>query len=446
MVNIESTRQTILENVNLGQLLEALTPGTMAGSTWKQKLVQMYNENRLNSVTALTEIIFESSKLGTTDEAFLTFGQSISEHLSESIQSKLVYCAETVAASRTNALNEKLLSKIDMVLENKESEAIIQHLRSGILQPFQSINVVGFITESIKVATEETGSTDIHEAFKPVSYIEKDTNGTIFVRLGQKVIGINESVVQYVSAPSPKFAYMSSIVEAMTYDAEASAFAIQHKSLGKFIISEGSVTRIVDETETVCENMQDFVQTMSLIVEAKADSVNKVDRQTIQEQKQFVDAVVSLKNNMSNLAYADNIVMVENKKFHEKFAMILTEDFTYIATIKSNRKTLLLEKFSDVRDALARLQAQSGYDAKHFVTEQLAKVAQLDEAKQSQIEAQTLVVEALEEQAIEISKAIAEEKRNTKPNARVLEKLKEASNLNKGHLTEQRTILSDLFN
>jgi hypothetical protein len=72
MVNIESTRQTILENVNLGQLLEALTPGTMAGSTWKQKLVQMYNENRLNSVTALTEIIFESSKLGATDEAFLT--------------------------------------------------------------------------------------------------------------------------------------------------------------------------------------------------------------------------------------------------------------------------------------------------------------------------------------------------------------------------------------
>lgn len=446
MVNIESTRQSILEQVNLGQLLEQLSPQTMSGSQLKQKLVEQFNANRLNSVAALTEIIFECSKIAAADSAFLTFNESISEKLTDSIQAKLVYCVETVQSARPNTLTEQLVEKIETVLESKESDVILGSLRSGILKPFQSMPIVNFITESIKITTEEEASTDIHEAFQPVSYFEKDSTGNLFVRLHNKVLAINESNVTFVNSPSPKFAYLSSIVEAMQYDNANQTFKIAHKDLGQFEISEAAITRHINETTTICESAAEFLQQMSIIVESKDSTFSKLGKNEIYEQKQFVDSLISLKNNISNLAIADNIFMVENKKFHEKFAMILTEQFTYIATLKSNRKPLLLEKFNDVKSAVTRMSILSGYDTSHFVVEQLAVEAAANSEKAEQITEQQNIVEELTAQQKMIVAEIANEKRQPNCSEAVLAKLEEARQLNEAHIVEQRSILSDLLN
>lgn len=236
MQNINTARQSILENVNLGSIIENFEPISMQGTALKKSLVESLNAKGLHTITAVTDVIVECNSLRHIDANAFVVAESLTSAIKDSIKAKMVYCFETLS-NTTNTLSENLKAKLEQLIVLEDAE-IVNSIRSGSLLPFRSINAVNFLIESVKLDTEESSTGAIHEASQPVSYYEINEAGTTFVRLRNRVIGFKDNLIFEANSPSHKFSFMSSIVESMKWSAEREVFVINHNELGQFTVSE----------------------------------------------------------------------------------------------------------------------------------------------------------------------------------------------------------------
>ena len=181
MQNINTARQTLLETINVGQILENFNPVSMQGSAFKKHLLEANNEQKLQTITGLTDMIFECNKARHIDAAAFQIAEQMSEHLSDNIKAKLIYCYESLQTSKSNSLLESLMTKIDSLIVLEDAE-IVNSIRSGSLNSYKSISAVGFIIESVAIKSTNVSETATHEAYHPISYIEVNESGVAFIR------------------------------------------------------------------------------------------------------------------------------------------------------------------------------------------------------------------------------------------------------------------------
>lgn len=407
MKNIESARKTILENLNIGQILENFKPLSMKGSSTKSQLVTLFNNGRLNNLSAITDMIVECHNMMHVDQNAYEISETLSEKLTNDIIAKLVFCHEDLSSKPTNVIIENALNVIDTLVTLNEDQ-IVNSIRTGALNAFRNFNSVQFVIESCKIVTENSAESNQHVAYRPVSYVETINENT-FIRLGNNVLLLNNSNVFVTKSPSPKFNFMSSIVEQMKYDQVNEQFSVEHDSLGQFIVSESAISRkSAQDKEFEQYTPQALVEAMSLIVESKG--FTSVNRREINEQQQFVDALVALYENFDKVAILDQCIIVENKLTNEKFTMLVHENTPYVGVLKSTRFPNVVEKFANVVEALNKLKKRSGYDAKHFFVKDIVIFETLSETTTKQVEALQSVVEALDVKRKEVVKLINEER------------------------------------
>ena len=445
MQNINTTRQTILENVNLGTIIENFEPISMQGTALKKSLVESLNDKKLFTITALTDVIVECNALRHIDSNAFVVAESVTNAIKDSMKAKIVYCFETLG-TRQNSLTENLKAKLEQLVILEDAE-IINSIRSGSLMPYRSIGAVNFLIESVKLDTDESSTSAMHEAYHPVSYYEINEADTTFVRLHNRVIGMKENLIFEANSPSPKFSFMSSIVESMTWSPDSEAFLVEHAELGTFTVSENMITRKAKGSDEIVESSdaKAFVSELSMIVEAKAN--NSISRNVLNEQKHFIDAIVAIKENINHIALTDNIVIVETKASGDKFALIVNENVggAAVCTLKSNRLPNILEQFGDIRNALKVLESKSGFNATSFVTDKLQVLESADAQKVSNANAMKSVVEALIAKETSIIAMITEAKAETNRNTGKIEKLNEALSVTRGLINEQNNKLAQIL-
>jgi hypothetical protein len=443
MQNIEKTRAQILESVNIGQLLEGFKPSSMQGSTMKKNLVEAFNQERLNTVSGLAHIVYECNNLRHVDNNAFRLSEVISEKLGSSIKNQMVFCFESLGQMSETEITKSAKNTLENLIQLDESE-IKNKIRSGALNPYRSISSVRFVIECTKIQNENHTDEAIHEAYTPVSYVETINENT-YIRLGNKVIALNEHNLLLTKSPSTKFSYLSSVVEALQYNRENETFDIKHPALGEFMIGESGIQRKkLGSDEVLNESNEELIENLSMIIESK--SSNAITRRQVAEQKEFVDALISLQENYDSIAQLDNSVVVENKQTKEKFALIVHEGKSFVGTLKSTRFPNVFESFSNINEALSYLQKRSGYDAKQFFVHEVALFESLSEKHAIEAGALKSVVEKLEAKRTEIEKMIGEEKSIENPSIEKINMLKESLSQLNGMIVEQKQNLQEYLN
>jgi len=281
----------------------------------------------------------------------------------------------------------------------------------------------------------------MHEAYVPVSYVEQ-VNENTFVRLGNNVLAIGRNGIQLASSPNTKFSFLSSVVEAMEYDNVNESFGVTHRELGTFTINEHSITRKTanaEDKETVYESAEAMVTSLNMIVETKAN--NTFNRKKINEQKQFIDSMLALKENLSSVFELDNSVVVENKNTRERFAMIIHEGKTFVGVLQSNRLPNIFERCQNINEGLTLLHKRSGYNAMKFFSDQVEIHETLSKKQQKEATALRNVIETLSNKEDEIKEALTEAKSAKFPRKEKIDMLNGALAKTKSIILEQRTNL-----
>lgn len=443
MQHIENARLQLMESVNIGQLLEEFKPSSMQGSTIKKTLIENFNSGKINSVQSLAHIVYECNELRHVDNNAFRLSETVSEKLASSIKNQMIFCFESLNKMSNTNITESAKNVLESLIQLDESE-IKNKIRAGALNPYKSISSVRFVIESTVIKSDDSEKGSIYEAYTPVSYVES-INESTYIRLGNKVIALNENSLFLTKSPNTKFSYMSSIVEALKYNRENESFDIKHPDLGEFMIGEAGIQRKkLGSDELLTESNQELIENLSLIIETKGS--NAVTRRRILEQKEFVDGLISLQENYDNIAQLDNSVVVDNKQTNEKFALIVHENKAFVGVLKSTRFPNVFESFSNINEALNFMQKRSGYDAKQFFTHEVALFESLSEKQEIEAKALRNVVEKLEAKRGELETLISEEKSAANPVNEKIQMFKESLSQLNGMIVEQKQNLQEYLN
>lgn len=436
---ILEVRQQILQKIDLGSILESVKPQTLAGDNYVKALATFINEGKANSITSISNIATQCLNQFKNDVSIYGIGETLVEKLNENLDPMIVFCFESIQGKLENnplakQLNEKLESLIVMESSKDKASAI----RSGLLNPYKVVSEsVGYLQSSVSIKTKESNVTTIHEAYTPIIYIE-NINENAYAKLGNSVFILGDDKLTKTVSPTPKFSFMSSIVEELTWDEKETAFVYNESSLGKFLIKENQIDRVLDDKTTVFEHDTEFVKHMSLITESFENKQNQ-----IVTNKMF-DSLLSVKNNFDNFVMADNIIMVENKQNFEKYALVVMENASFVCTLQSVRYPNIVEKFDRIDSALETLKKKSGYSADGFVTEKLKELDTVDTNKKLIVENYTEILESLVDKEQEILAAM--EIARSCNQVLKLAKLNESLILVRGHITEQRNNFGEVYN
>jgi hypothetical protein len=253
--NILAKQSKVLSTINLGQLLESTKAITMSGEKLHAFISENFNNQVFNNVTNMLSVA--SHCLASKDSAMIDMGNSIVESIKGSIDARLFYCLETVQASSNNQfsqLSKQLSEKLQDIIAMESVDEQLSAIRSGNLSTFRTVTpLVDFVFEMAKVdVADQVTETIHHKAYHPIVFVEEGANSDIFLRLGNKVFNIKGNEVLETVSVSPKFTYLSSIVEALRFDHIKDCFVLETANLGSFVINEQGVFR--NEENVVMEN------------------------------------------------------------------------------------------------------------------------------------------------------------------------------------------------
>lgn len=401
-------RVKVFESINLGQLLESTKATTIAGDKLHSFLVENHNSQKLNSVSAMLSVA--SHCAASKDANMINVGSVVVESIKDSIDARLIYCLESVLQLHTfdqNSLAKQLAERLETIIEMEDVNEQLNAIRSGALASFKTVtNLVDWVHEAAKVKTNEVVSEDVyHRAFHPITYIEEGQQNEIVLKLGNKVFAIGESFVHETVSTSPKFSYLSSIVENLTFDHNENVFIHTDEKLGQFKINESGVYR---NTDMIVEafDQATFIKEMGIICESLSSNQNEAYR-----NQQVVDAMLSIQHNYSNIVLADNILMVENLRNNEKYAVIVAnENASFVSTISSLRYPQTTVKFKRVDEAIEFVKQRSGFDGSEFFTKYISEQHASDASSTMISEKYNDILETLESKEQDIKNKITEAK------------------------------------
>jgi hypothetical protein len=413
--SINEKQLKIVESVNLGQLLESSKVTTINGDQVKNAIVENFNNQKLSTISTL--IGAANHCVTSRDTSLVVLGNTILEKLNASLEAKLIYCLENVNniienSFSVNPLARQLSEKLESILEMSNADQV-NSIRSGSLSIYKTVtNLVDWIHESVAIKTKEVSETVYHRAYNPIIFVEEGQNSDTFIKLGNKVFNFkNDTVVETVS-PSPKFAYLSSIVEQLEYNHVKECFNVKDEQLGTFSINESGVRKGDDLTINESFDPSAFIKEQSIIVSSISKNTNEAFR-----NNQVLDSMLSIHYNFDNIVKADNMLMVESLKNNEKFAIILNENQSaYLAVLSSLRYPNILTKFNRIDEAIEALKKHSGYDAKEFFIQAITEQNQLDQKSNMIAEKYNDIIAELEQREIDVKQKINEAKHNRQVN------------------------------
>ncbi len=410
-------RLNILSDINLGQLLESSKPTTLTGDKLKTFLVENHNNQKFNSISGMLNVA--SNCLSSKDVSLINIGHTIIEAVSSNLDARLIYCLESAISNKyfeQNSLLVQLSEKLDelLIIESIDEKSTL--LRSGVLSPYKTAsNIVDWIHEAVQLKQTSVNETVEHKAYNPIIFIDENAS-SIFFRLANKVFAINENGLVETVSPNPKFAYLSSIVESLKYEHVSESFIYVDKKLGAFKINEQGIYRNDEQLVETYEQTK-FIKEMGVLVESLSNSQSE-----LATNRSTIDAMLSVKENFSHLAFADNILMIEHLRLNEKYAIIINENKSYVATLASLRYPTNLKQFNRIDEALDFVKKRTNYDASEFFTASLNEQSNHDEKSKLIADKYNDLIEELDAKKIDIKNRIVEHKKNLQFNkAKALE-------------------------
>lgn len=391
--NIEKAKFDILESLNIGSKIEGIAPLTMQGSQLKANLIKSFNEGAMDTVIGVSNAIFESSKLQAIDEQVYSFAHNCSEAiLNSGLKAKLVYAFECIQNKNEDVIIGSARKTYDSLVVLEEAE-IKSAIRAGALTPFRTLPFVKEIIESAKIVATDVVESDVIVAKHPVTYAEV-FEGALFFRNGNKVYAMNENGMVESNSPSPKFAYISGIVEALAFDSKNNTFAFEHETLGKFQISENGLAKANEEgAYEVLENSE-FIKSMNMIIESQ-NLIGKTGSTSAKAQRSTADALIAIAENFKSISVADNIIECYNKKNGNRVILVDNADKFHVAVVESVRLPKIVESFNNIKDALVVFEAKTGFDATNMCAHIIEKCETEDAEKRDAIAEQRSLVEEL---------------------------------------------------
>lgn len=399
----------ILESINLGLLLENSKATTMSGDKLRTFIIENHASQQFNSITNMLTVA--SHCLASKDVAMIQVGTTILESIKSSIDARMIYCIESVQNAKTYDSNDfarQLTEKLEELIVLESVDEKLNSIRSGAISTFKTVSpVVDWVNEAAKITVEDMidEGADV-KAYHPVIFLENGRNEDFILRLANKVFSIKENSVTETVSPSSKFSYLSSIVEALTYNSAKNCFEHQDTVIGSFIINENGVFR-PEEINEEFDN-QKFLKEMSMINESLSNTQNESVR-----NQQVIDGMLSIHHNYENIVLADNILMVENKRNNEKYGIIVTENNeSYVATLTSLRYPNTIQKFHRVDEAIELIKSRCNYDASGFFVKYLAEQHSADEKDAYISEKYNDLIGELEAREAQVRSKINEAKSN----------------------------------
>lgn len=421
MKNVNKERLNIIQSLRLTEALGNFNPQTMASTDLKKRVSEKLDNGQLITLASIIDVIGECNTIKNTDSKAFEFYETLTERLNENFKSKVVFVYEEILAMRQSNLTEQLLGKLDELL-GKDSEEIKESIRSGALVAFRSYEPIQFLTESVKRVTENTEEVDVFIAKRPVSFFEHQGDDT-FIRIGNQVLCVNENNVSFATSPNTKFTYITSVMESMQWDSEKHEFKSEYSGLGEFTVNENSIIRKNDDVEKIYEDKSALIKDMNMLVESMGN--NTFDRREKQYRKQFIDSLLAIKENWSNIAILDSFVVVENRQNKEQFTMFVYEGNTFVGILKSNRYPNNFTKVKDISEGLMLLKKRSGYNAQQFFLEHVEKFNTITGQNTEKAVAYREVLEKLDAKENEIRSKISEERGKDNPSQAKIAKLNE---------------------
>lgn len=438
MKNILETKQNVINAINIGSILENHKPTSINGQECVKNIIENFS-NYSNSVGGVLYMRGRLNQYAHVDKALYEMVTKIDEKLNEnSFDVKLVYCHENLSTIKNTLATStcKVLEKLASVDINEAKNQI----RNGALNVgVGSFSVLSTIIEEAKLKLDD--HQEIGEEFNvrtPITYVE-ESNGSVYMRLGNKVYSIlPTSDVVESNSPSPKFSYISSVLENLvTYDNSDKTFVYKNENL-KVKIGEHNIKRFLDNKQVgVYENSVEFAKNMSFINESKNISTSQKS-----QLNEITDALISIKENFSDISQADNFLIIENKRTNEKFAIGNVENKFHVIVLESLRVPNVMETFSTATQAVTDIYKKSKYDARGFFAENLMLEEKQDQQAVKKYNTQKEIVEGIEEKIKRVDKYINEA--HAEGNTRQVEALQKNKVDFQALLFEQKSILGEM--
>lgn len=437
MENIKKLKQEVRSALNIGAIVESYEPSTINGSQMKEALIDAVNESRLESVGSYLYVHnVLSTNMNVDSGAMKTVDLMESKLAENSFNAKLVYCFESVEADDEDRANvkESTLLKLEELASKDDVNECKNLIRSGMFSSARSFYpcLESLIKES-ELKKENVVVTSEHKVYNPITY-NVNENGTMFISVGRKVFGLSKDKGVFETvAPNPKFSYISQVLEHMDYNHETSEISYNSDLLGNISVNESGITR-VDETYDI----KDFVKEARLIIESKCENKNEMT-----SNKNLVDAVVTIKENMDSIVVADNVLVVE-KDNGERFALFnMGKQGYYVSVVESNFVPNITECFDTTKGAIDFMLKRSGYDATNFLALEMANEDAEEKKNKEIIDEQKGIINALVEKLNSINSMISEAKEQ-KNNKKVVI-LEQAKGLTESLIVEQKNNLVEFL-
>lgn len=433
--NIENIRMELLESLGFGSMIEKLAPISMKGSQFKHRLVEGFNKESYTKIKNISESLLSAVKFRENDNAVDVFLTEASNKFKDlGIKSSLVYSFEIIESLRSESqITLGALKTLDSLVV-KESNEIVESIRSGALNAYRSLPTIENVIGLTKIVESDKYDGVDYEINTPISYIEETSNANCF-RIGNYVFAINENGVARVNSPSAKFTYLSGIVESLIKEGES--FKAISEDLGTFILSENKVELVKEGEEAVELDLQKYIKEQSMVMEAKQDRLTEAKKE---KTRGFIDAIVALKENFNSLAILDNVKVVKNKRLNESFIFVVNENNYNILSVDSKRYVNLNESYDRISEAIKRFETITNVNLNKSYIGLLAEEVKQDETKEALISEQQEILQGLVDKSNSIKEAISVSK-----NADKIKALQEALELTSKFIDEQTDQLNTLL-
>lgn len=430
--NTKQIRTQLINDIGTGSIVESYTPSSTQGIQLRKKLVSLVNEQMLTNVSSIMSVIQHSNALKHVDNQAFILSESLTEKLQSSIKYHVLFVLESLESMPQNSLVGQAKNVVESLLVMESDDLIKNSIRSGVLLPYKSIQIVESLVTASKISDDNITETGDILAHTPVSYIEK-IDEHLYIRIGNNILAVNENNVINTKSPNSKFSYLSTIVESLSWNHTNESFSVMHKDFGTFFISEQSITRKTNNDQIV-EHSSNLAEEFSVLIE----SLSENNKQYVQQSRNFIDSIITLHENYENLAILDNCVVVENKKHNEKFALFVQENASYFMVLNSRRFPVTIDKCETIHEGLEKLQKRSGYDASKRFSNAIQISENATKAIMENVEAYESIIETLTEKKNEIVGLITEEKMQQKPNMKYIGSLQQTKAKVEALIIEQR--------
>ena len=435
MKNLEAFQHEFVDKIKPIDLLENAKPLTTSGLFFKDSWLKfLKNEGKFN-FTLANKFLSEAYKLSNDAEINKLY-KIVYEAFNENrFKSVISLVAESTAYMSESSVNDIMRKRVNDVLGCNENE-VQSKLRNGYLDNFaNTLNITELIKETRK--NDKVVKTNESKVYHPISYVETNENFAYF-RVGRYVFRTNENVFETTNIPSERFKYLSDIVEFADFNYEKETFTF-NTEFGKFNIAENGIKQDIGEGELIKLTTEEFINKSKVVIESKYASVGS--RPKLEMNSRLADAIVSISENIEEIADLDNFYVIETKHMNEKILIGKPNKNSIVAVESSKRYPAGIKQFKTLSEAIKEVHKLTGVDVSENFEADLIKESDVSAKFSKKISKQKVFIESLEKELTEISESFKTVERGSE----AYSKLEEAYDTTYAVILEAKSNLTNMM-